>query len=155
MSKLKDIHILTEAEYNTLQTISQNDLYFVEDSQSGWTIFSELKTILQESPVATGTPTAYTLSDLPDGSGEYELLLCATAVSGTASGNLCRVNLYPTNDVDNVAYAAACRTRSSSAVEDRATFVYPMKGNIIYADIEGTAGKGTGYLWWYGYRQIG
>lgn len=155
MSKLKDIHILTEAEYNALQTISQNDLYFVEESQSGWTIFNQRKTILEESPVATGTPTAYTLSDLPDANGEYELLLCASALTGTASGNLCRVNLYPTNDINNVAYAAATRTRSSSAVEDRATFVYPIKGNIIYADIEGTAGKGTGYLWWYGYRQIG
>lgn len=155
MVKFNDIHILTESEYNNLQTVSQNDLYFVEDPSTDWIIFSQYKTILEESPVATGTPTAYTLTDLPDANGEYELLLCATAVSGTASGNLCRVNLYPTNNAANTAYAAACRTRSASTVEDRATFVYPIKGNIIYADIEGTAGKGTGYLWWYGYKRIG
>ena len=155
MVEFNDIHILTGAEYNNLQNVSLNDLYFVEDPSTGWTIFSQRKTIVEESPVATGVPTAYTLTDLPDATGEYELLLGGAAVTGNTSGNLCRVLLYPNGDTNSILYVSATRTRTASTQEDRASLIYPIKGNIIYADIEGTAGKGTGYLWWYGYKRIG
>lgn len=111
--------------------------------------------LLAENGTITGANVTYDLSSyLPNDDYSYELLVCAVAVTGAASGNM--ANVAVNSDLVGTMYVTGTQTRASAATRSIGSCIVPIKERKL-VQLQGILGTNTGNysIRLKGYRRIG